>query len=133
MSKSRTCRCRGRGLNTHRDEGMTMDPTDAPRPPEGDWLGSKFLRFERDGRVATVTVDRPEARNALTGAMYFGIRYAVNRVDAADDLDGLIITGTGDVFIPGGDLTRTGGDMWMNFELLGMDCMPFSTIMNSTK
>ena len=43
-----------------------------PRPPDGDWLGTPFLRFERHGSIAHVTVDRPEARNALTGAMYFG-------------------------------------------------------------
>src|SRR5205085_3549365 len=49
------------------------------------------------------------------------------------DLDGLIITGTADVFIPGGDLTRTGGDLWMDFNLLGMDCTPFNAIMNSVK
>ena len=36
--------------------------------------------------------------------MYFGIRYAVNHVEADADLAGLLITGTGDVFAPGGDL-----------------------------
>ena len=75
----------------------------APRPPEGDWLGTPYLRFERRLPFAHVTVDRPEARNALTQAMYFGIRYAVRRVDADPELAGLLITGSGDVFIPGGD------------------------------
>lgn len=79
-------------------------PDNTPRPPEGDWLGTKFLRFTREGPLAIVTLDRPEARNAMTPAMYFGIRYAVSRVDADADLAGLIITGTGDVFAPGGDL-----------------------------
>jgi 1,4-dihydroxy-2-naphthoyl-CoA synthase len=32
------------------------------------------------GSHAVLTVDRPEARNALTGATYFGIRYAIDRV-----------------------------------------------------
>jgi enoyl-CoA hydratase/carnithine racemase len=104
-----------------------------PRPPEGDWLGSKYLRFERRGRVAELTVDRPEARNALTPAMYFGIRYAVDHVNDSGDLDGLIITGSGDVFIPGGDLGRGGPDGWMDFELLRMDVTPFDAIMNSRK
>ena len=82
----------------------------APRPPEGDWLGTPYLRFERRPPFAHLTVDRPEARNALTQAMYFGIRYAVRRVDADPELAGLLITGTGDVFIPGGarDLMFTG-------------------------
>ena len=50
------------------------------------------------------TLDRPEARNAMTPAMYFGIKYAVSHVDADPDLAGLLITGTGDVFAPGGDM-----------------------------
>ena len=80
---------------------------DAPnRPPEGDWLGSQFLRFERKGSVAHLVVDRPEMRNAMSPAMYFGVRYAVDHVNADRDLAGLLITGSGDVFIPGGDLER---------------------------
>ena len=55
-------------------------------PPEGDWLGTQFLRFERHGPLAHVIVDRPEARNALTPAMYFGIRYAVDHVNRDGDL-----------------------------------------------
>jgi enoyl-CoA hydratase len=41
----------------------------SPRPPEGDWLGTKYLTFRRDGLFAIVSLDRPEARNALTPAM----------------------------------------------------------------
>jgi len=84
----------------------SADPTDrgSPRPPEGDWLGTPYLTFRRDGPFAIVTLDRPEARNAMTPAMYFGIRYAVSRVHGDADLAGLLITGTGDVFAPGGDL-----------------------------
>ena len=65
----------------------------APRPPEGDWLGKPFLKFERQGPFGVVTLDRPKARNAMSPAMYFGIGYTVNHVAADDDLAGLIITG----------------------------------------
>src|ERR1700759_3584738 len=99
------------------------DVAAAPRPPEGDWLGTPYLRFERPPPFAHLTVDRPAARNALTQSMYFGIRYAVRRVDADPDLAGLLITGTGDVFIPGGDLGGgDGSDDWLTFgSALGMD------------
>jgi 1,4-dihydroxy-2-naphthoyl-CoA synthase len=73
-------------------------PDSSPRPPDGDWLGTPYLIFERQGPIAVCTIDRPEARNALTPAMYFGIRYAVGRVNEDPDLAGLLITGTGDVF-----------------------------------
>lgn len=35
----------------------------AARPPEGDWLGTPYLRFERRGSLAVCAVDRPKARN----------------------------------------------------------------------
>ena len=81
------------------------------------------------------TLDRPEARNAMTPAMYFGIRYAVGHVEADPDLAGLLITGTGDVFAPGGDLGGgDGDDNWLTFgAALGMDVTPFETLRQSVK
>jgi enoyl-CoA hydratase/carnithine racemase len=97
-------------------------------------LGTPHLRFERAGPIATVTVDRPEARNAMTPAMYFGVRYAVDHLNADDELAGLLITGTGDVFIPGGDLSGDNRDGWADLPgLLGMDNTPFDAIRNSRK
>ena len=111
-----------------------MNDGATPRPPEGDWLGTPFLRFERQGSLATVTVDRPDTRNALTPAMYFGLRYAVDRVNADADLVGLLLTGSGDVFIPGGDMSGDNPDGWADLPgLLGMDNTPFDTIRRSPK
>jgi enoyl-CoA hydratase/carnithine racemase len=106
-----------------------------PRPPAGDWLGTPYLRFERRPPFAHLTVDRPEARNALTQAMYFGIRYAVRRVDADPDLECLLITGTGDVFIPGGDLGGKVSDKWADFNAApgAFDVLPFDTLRQSVK
>jgi enoyl-CoA hydratase len=104
------------------------------KPPEGDWLGTQFLRFERHGPLAHVIVDRPEARNALTPAMYFGIRYAIDHVNREADLAGLLITGTGDVFMPGGDLGGANEDGWADLPmLLGMDNTPFDAVRRSVK
>ncbi len=69
-----------------------------------DDLGTPALRLQREGSLAWCTIDRPGARNALTPAMYFGIKRAVKLVNTDPDLAALIITGTGDVFAPGGDL-----------------------------
>jgi enoyl-CoA hydratase/carnithine racemase len=104
-----------------------------PRPPEGDWLGTPFLRFERHGSIAHCIVDRPERRNALTAAMYFGIRYAIDHVVADDSLAGLLITGTGDVFIPGGDLGADPVDDWGGPGYLSMDNTPFDAVRRSRK
>src|ERR1700733_1348437 len=107
----------------------------APPPPEGDWLGTPFLRFERHPPFAHLTVDRPEARNALTQAMYFGIRSAVRRVDADPELAVLLITGVGDVFIPGGDLGQHVTDQWADFNAApgAFDVLPFDVLRQSVK
>ncbi len=94
-------------------------------------LGAAGLRFEREGAIAWCIIDRPEARNALTPAMYFGIKRAVRKVNADPDLAALIITGTGDVFAPGGDL---GGRSHPDDEPtpdIGHDILPFLAIRDS--
>ena len=112
----------------------TTETSNTPRPPEGDWLGTPYLRFTREGAFGVCTLDRPEARNAMTPAMYFGIRYAVRHVDADPDLAGLLITGTGDVFAPGGDMGGGGEDNWITFgSALGMDVTPFEVLRSSVK
>ena len=96
-----------------------------------DELGTAALRLERAGPVAWCIIDRPAARNALTPAMYYGIKRAVHLVNADPQLAALIITGVGDVFAPGGDL---GGRSEPGDEPLpeyGSDILPFLTIRDS--
>ena len=62
------------------------------------------VRYERAGPVAWVTIDRPDARNALNEAVRTGLFDAVERFNA-DDAAVLVLTGEGDVaFCAGGDL-----------------------------
>jgi enoyl-CoA hydratase/carnithine racemase len=97
-------------------------------------LGSRSLRWEQRGAVAWVTIDRPERRNALTPNMYFGIRRAVDRVNARPDLHALVVTGTGNVFAPGGEMggQHDDGDLSM-VSMLGMGALPFDSIRDSRK
>src|SRR5437762_9091301 len=97
-----------------------------------DWnLGTKNLRIERDGPIAWCVIDRPNARNALTPAMYYGIRRAVRLVNSDPAIAALIITGTDDVFAPGGDLggRREPGDDPV--PDIGADILPFLPIRDS--
>jgi enoyl-CoA hydratase/carnithine racemase len=94
-------------------------------------LGTSNLRLEREGPIAWVTIDRPAARNALTPAMYYGLKRAVRLVNTDPELAALIITGTGDVFAPGGDL---GGRAEPGDSVpadLGQDVLPFLAIRDS--
>jgi enoyl-CoA hydratase/carnithine racemase len=72
-------------------------------------------------------------RNALTPAMYFGLRYAVQHVNEDDTLSGLLVTGVGDVFIPGGDMGGEYDDFWDGLGSLGMDLTPFDAVRHSAK
>lgn len=98
-----------------------------PDDPAG--LGTRHLRFERRGPVAWCTVDRPEARNALTPAMYRGIGRAVEIVAASSELLALVVTGTGDVFVPGGDVGHGPGEG--DFESGASDFLPFAALRDS--
>jgi enoyl-CoA hydratase len=97
----------------------------------GDDLGTTRLRFERSGPIAWCTIDRPQARNALTPAMYYGVKRAVQLVNRDPDLAALIITGTGDVFAPGGDLGGRSEPGEAVPDHVGNDVLPFLAIRDS--
>jgi len=59
---------------------------------------------EVDGGVAVITINRPEARNAVNGEVARGIAAAVDEFDGADGVRVLIITGAGGTFSAGMDL-----------------------------
>jgi enoyl-CoA hydratase len=94
-------------------------------------LGTSNLRLEREGPIAWVTIDRPAARNALTPAMYYGLKRAVRLVNTDPELAALIITGTGDVFAPGGDLGGRAESGDSVPDDLGQDVLPFLAIRDS--
>ena len=59
-------------------------------------------------RIATVTLNRPQARNALSRAVIKGLRAAVGDAQASDDVDVIILTGTDPAFCAGLDLKELG-------------------------
>jgi enoyl-CoA hydratase len=98
-----------------------------------DHLGSKYLKLERDGPIAWCIIDRPEAKNALTPAMYFGIQKAIKLVTQDPNLHALIITGTGDSFAPGGDMGKETDPNELKIGgLLGSGVLPFKAILNAS-
>jgi enoyl-CoA hydratase/carnithine racemase len=62
------------------------------------------VAVEADGGVLVVTIDRPEARNAVNLAVAEGIAGALDRLDSGDDLRVGILTGAGGTFCAGMDL-----------------------------
>jgi enoyl-CoA hydratase len=62
------------------------------------------VRFETNERCAIITIDRPQARNAVDGPTSRLLADAFRRFDAADDLDVAILTGAANTFCAGADL-----------------------------
>jgi enoyl-CoA hydratase/carnithine racemase len=62
------------------------------------------VRYELEGGIATITIDRPEARNALNRAVREGLWTALRRFVHEDAALVAILCSTGDVFCAGADL-----------------------------
>lgn len=65
--------------------------------------------LEREGQVLVVTLNRPEAKNALSSGMLAGMYRAWRMLDSDSELRVAILTGRGDVFCAGADLKAMGG------------------------
>ncbi len=63
--------------------------------------------FTREGHVALITLNRPEARNALNPEVMCRLADAWQEVAANDAIRAAVITGTGTVFCAGADLAQT--------------------------
>ncbi len=66
-----------------------------------------MIRFDTDGPVATITIDRPEARNALDPEHILALAAAWDRLRDDAALRCGIITGAGGTFSAGMDLKKT--------------------------
>ena len=62
------------------------------------------VRYEIDGAVATVTIDRPQVRNAVDRTTAAALADAFRRFDADESLAAAVLTGAGGAFCAGADL-----------------------------
>lgn len=68
-----------------------------------------LVTVERDGNVAVVTMNRPEAMNALSSALREELAKAMVAVDADDSIHAVVLTGMGQrAFTAGLDLKELG-------------------------
>ncbi|MCR9277631.1 MAG: crotonase/enoyl-CoA hydratase family protein [Pseudomonadaceae bacterium] len=62
------------------------------------------VEYETKGRIAIITLNRPEARNAVNGDVAQGLEDALDRYEADNDLWVAILTANGKAFCAGADL-----------------------------
>jgi len=65
----------------------------------------RFFRYQTDGPITTITFDRPERRNGLDPGVVLELEQLVHRVRDDRDVRALIVTGTGNSFCAGADLS----------------------------
>ncbi|TPG29660.1 enoyl-CoA hydratase/isomerase family protein [Mycolicibacterium hodleri] len=70
-----------------------------------------LVTYELDDHIATITLNRPEARNAINGAMRQDLNSAWDRFRDTEDAWVGILTATGNAFCAGGDLRDGGGSV----------------------
>ena len=68
-----------------------------------DWKPEHF-KWEVKDRVATVTLNRPERKNPLTLESYAELRDTFHKLQYAEDVRTVVITGEGGNFCSGGDV-----------------------------
>ena len=68
-----------------------------------------FVNYEVQGAVAILTINRPEALNALNSQVLSDLDEAITKVEADDSVHAVILTGAGRSFVAGADIGEMKG------------------------
>ena len=69
----------------------------------------QYILYEKGEGLATITINRPEVRNALTQALMEELGDAISQAETDNDVRVLILTGAGDrAFVAGADIGEVG-------------------------
>jgi enoyl-CoA hydratase/carnithine racemase len=71
---------------------------------EAGALSDPVLIEERRAFIAILTLNRPQARNSLSGAMLSALQAAIDRISASADVRAVVITANGPAFSAGHDM-----------------------------
>jgi enoyl-CoA hydratase len=69
-----------------------------------DITSREVVRYEIEGRCAVITIDRAEARNAISPEVALGIEAALDSVEGDPEVWAAVLTGVAPVFCAGADL-----------------------------
>jgi len=72
-------------------------------------MGYKTIKLERDGKVAVLTLHRPEVHNAMDQAMFLELKAAAGELSLDPEVRAVVITGEGPSFSSGLDLGSFSG------------------------
>lgn len=78
-------------------------------------MTEEVVRYERRGRVAVVTMNRPEYRNAQNSVMTYALDDAFSRAVDDDEVGVIVLAGAGDHFSAGHDIGTPGRDVDVSY------------------
>jgi len=90
-------------MDSWRAFGLVSPPRTVTRVAQPD-----SVLYRVDARVALITVNDPDRRNAFTDQMSARLRDAVERAEADPDVHAVVVTGAGKAFCAGADLSALG-------------------------
>ena len=92
-------------------------------------MNHEHVRLERDGAIATVTLDRPGTRNACSMSMWLAIRDGFREL-AESDARVVVLTGANGDFCSGADIVRSNGSDpgWEGSKLTAMRLLGQSVV-----
>jgi len=71
---------------------------------KGAELANEHFDWSIDGKVGTITINRPDRKNPLTFGSYAALRDTFRALQHVDDVKTIVITGAGGNFCSGGDV-----------------------------
>lgn len=87
----------------------SFDAASRRRVGYNSWVELKVTTYEVAGRVATITLSRPERLNAWTGRMQSEYRWCLAQAAGDGDVRVIVVTGAGRGFCAGADATALAG------------------------
>jgi enoyl-CoA hydratase/carnithine racemase len=101
------------------------DAAERFRPAGIQWaeFNAQHFLWRVDGKVATITLNRPERKNPLTLESYAELRDTFRNLIYADSINAVVITGAGGNFCSGGDVHEIIGplvEMQRNGDMAGL-------------
>lgn len=86
--------------------GIEVPKTLIERVKSGQEWELKMVRFVKEGRLGIITIDRPQALNALNTKVLRDLENAIDHADIDQGVQVIILTGEGRAFVAGADIAE---------------------------
>ncbi|MFK8050508.1 MAG: enoyl-CoA hydratase/isomerase family protein [Halioglobus sp.] len=84
------------------------------------------INFEISEGIAVITLNRPDAHNSITSGMLEGIGDAYRRCDQDDEVRVVVLTGAGNIFCAGADMSGGGATFDSGAQTVEVNSCPLS-------